>query len=178
MLHVIVTGPESVGKTTLSRDLAARAEGVWVPEYPRGYLSAAGRPAVPEDFPHFARVLNALTAAARQQSPPVLVQDTGYEVLLTWARDKFALEPAAVSAGWRGQRPDVYVLCQPDLPWVYDPLRVDPHRRQELFHVYRDLLAQTGIPVVEAKGKGKKRLSRVAKFIDHLGVARIDWGES
>ena len=37
-LKVVLFGPESTGKTTLSRHLARHYNSVWVPEYAREYL--------------------------------------------------------------------------------------------------------------------------------------------
>ena len=157
MLHVIVTGPESSGKSTLARDLAAALGAVAVPEYPRGYLLAAGRRAVLSDFDHFARVDGQLREAAARQGRGV-VRDTACEVLRVWAEDKFDSVPPAVDEAWRRQRPSAYVLCAPDLPWAFDPLREDPHRRRELHRRYRQLLAQTGVPVIDVGGSGEQRL--------------------
>ena len=37
-LKVVLFGPESTGKTTLSRQLARHYNSIWVPEYAREYL--------------------------------------------------------------------------------------------------------------------------------------------
>ena len=37
-IKVVLFGPESTGKTTLSRHLARYYNSVWVPEYARAYL--------------------------------------------------------------------------------------------------------------------------------------------
>lgn len=38
LLKVVLFGPESTGKTTLSRQLARHYNTVWAPEYAREYL--------------------------------------------------------------------------------------------------------------------------------------------
>ena len=38
VLKVVIFGPESTGKTTLAKDLAAHYKAPWVPEYAREYL--------------------------------------------------------------------------------------------------------------------------------------------
>lgn len=44
MKKVVVIGPESTGKSTLSALLAAHFHTVWTPEYAREYLDGLGRP--------------------------------------------------------------------------------------------------------------------------------------
>ena len=43
MLRVALTGPESTGKTTLSRQLAEHYHTVWAPEYARQYQTMAAQ---------------------------------------------------------------------------------------------------------------------------------------
>ena len=173
MAHIIVTGPESTGKTTLVAALAARHGGLPIPEYPRGYLEALGRLAEPADFPHFARVNVQLAAAALAQSrrsreAPLVLQDTGAEVLALWYEDKFGDRPDYLRDALRAQRPDAYLLCRPDLPWEYDPLREDPHRRQELFTRLRGILDETGARVVEVAGFDDAREAEATASLERL----------
>ncbi len=174
MPHLIVTGPESTGKTTLSRQLAAHFGGVWVPEYPRGYLEAAGRLAVRADFRHFVDADRHLVRAAQQQarwpagSEPVVVQDTGIEVLALWHGDKFGPPPTFLREAMTSRCPDVYILCRPDLPWVYDPLREDPHRREQLFADLRRSVDTLGCRVVEVRGFDESRLANTLDALKGL----------
>ena len=46
---VIVTGPESTGKTLLCEYLAAYYVGRWIPEYARKYIEELGRPYTKQD---------------------------------------------------------------------------------------------------------------------------------
>ena len=41
---IVIIGPESTGKSTLSAALAEALDTVWVPEYARAYLEGLGRP--------------------------------------------------------------------------------------------------------------------------------------
>lgn len=177
MVHIIVTGPESSGKTTLARQIAVRLDACFVPEYPRGYLEAAGRRAVRGDFIHFASVNRQLVAAglARQvrqgRLHPVVVQDTGAEVLRIWLDDKLGGGFPALETDQ--PRPDLLLLCHPDLPWVYDPLREDPHRREALFGHFRVLIESRGLQWAEISGFDESRLKIAlqcvhAKFPDLL----------
>jgi len=166
--HIIVTGPESVGKTTLSQQLAKELGGVWILEYARGYLMAAGRKAIAADFPHLVQASNRLLEAAFTQqerlgkTPALVVQDTGHEVLSIWQRDKFR-STAMVAEALQQCLPDVYLLCHPDLPWQADSLREDPRRRQELFTVFQKALENTSVPVIEVSGFGESRMKNALK---------------
>ena len=170
MSHIIVTGPESTGKTTLSRQLAAHFGGIYIPEYARGYLEAAGRPAGAGDFAHLVAATQRLVAAAgalqhRFPSTGVAVQDTGIEVLKLWFEDKFGSAPPHLERAFLAQRPAAFALCRPDIPWVYDPLREDPHRRQALFVALRAICSKTGVPVVEVSGFDDSRLLQATEAL-------------
>ena len=160
---IVVTGPESSGKSTLAQALAEELDGLLVPEYPRGYLEAAGRKAIASDFAHFAATNEHLVAAARgtlaKRGTPAgyLIQDTGIEVLRLWEEDKFGDNSEALCGAFQRQRPDLYLLSRPDLPWEYDPLRENPHRRDELFRKLRRIIEKQGCPVAEVSGFGESR---------------------
>ena len=180
MPHVIVTGPESTGKSTLAAALTQHFDGTLVPEYPRGFLQALGRLASAEDFAHFAAVNAQLPAAAkarekrrgRRKRQRFVVQDTGAEVLHLWHEDKFGPSPEFLRDALAAQAPDVYLLCRPDLPWEYDPLREDPHRRQELFGKFRALLDARSARVFEVRGFDEERLAGVIEALRLAGVPR------
>jgi nicotinamide riboside kinase len=65
---------------------------------------------------------------------------------------------------------DLYLLCKPDLPWVKDELREYPDEkpRQELYHIYRDLLVQQHVPWVEISGSYGERLARAVEAVDGM----------
>jgi nicotinamide riboside kinase len=69
------------------------------------------------------------------------------------------------------ERPyDLYLLCKPDLPWVKDQLREYPDEkpRQELYHIYRDLLVHQQVPWVEISGSHGERLARAVEAVDGI----------
>lgn len=54
---------------------------------------------------------------------------------------------------------DLYLLCKPDLPWIKDELREYPDEkpRQELYHIYRDILLNQPVVWAEINGSYKQR---------------------
>jgi nicotinamide riboside kinase len=160
---VVITGPECSGKTTLARNLAQNLNEPWVPEYAREYLSNLNRPYYAEDLIEILRGQLRAIESALPKAKKWLLVDTGPEVIQIWHRDKFGTEPPELTALAAVFKPTMYLLCKPDIPYVPDPLREDPFRRDELFERYLELLHKDVVKVVG--GSEEKRLK---DSVNHL----------
>ena len=60
---------------------------------------------------------------------------------------------------------DLYLVCQPDLPWEKDSLRENPDDRERLFALYVEDLFNDGKTVEIVKGSGEERMERVLQKI-------------
>ncbi len=56
MRRILITGPESTGKSELSGALAEKYGGVSIPEFARGYIENIGRPYLYCDVVHIAEI--------------------------------------------------------------------------------------------------------------------------
>ena len=96
LLKIVVTGPESSGKTTLAAALAAALDTVWVPEFARTYLAHLGRPYERNDLINIRLGQAAWEEWYAQHlstSPSHhLVCDTDWTVLHVWEAYKFEAE--------------------------------------------------------------------------------------
>lgn len=157
MQHLILTGPESSGKTTLARDLAGRLGTVWVPEFARPYVAHLGRPYQLADLQAIERGQAAWEQWYAPQANKVLVCDTDLTVLAVW-RNVLTEEPFGPPPpdSWRAGRR--YLLCAPDFPWEPDPLREHPDQRDWLFEKYERLLAAWNLPFEVLRGTHEERL--------------------
>lgn len=164
---IILTGPESSGKTTLARELAQHYHTVWAPEYAREYLSRLDRDYRQEDLLQIARGQLALEDQLAKEADNYLFCDTSLEVIAIWSQVKYGhIDPLILQ--WIDERTYTgYLLCRPDLPWEADPLREAPQveQRQQLAHLYRQWLTERELPWQEIYGTGPERLERAIQAL-------------
>ncbi len=152
---VVITGPECSGKTTLAKDLSKATFQPWAEEQARAYLEQLEQPYTSDDLLNIAGLQMEAILQTSREAGLFAISDTGPEVVLLWHRDKLGPEPAELRAMHEQFTPVLYLLCRPDIPFEEDPLREDPHRRDELFEQYRALLKDR--PVVEISGTRAQR---------------------
>lgn len=155
-LQIVVTGPECSGKSSLSEALSKALNEPWVPEYARTYLKDIDRPYRSEDLVQIARGQLAGTERAAKEADKLVIIDTGIEVIDIWHRDKLGPLPEELQAMRNIWKPDLYLLCKPDIPYEPHPLREDEHRRDELFDIYQQYVADE--PHVVIFGEYAQRL--------------------
>ena len=159
---VAVVGPESTGKTTLARELAAAFGVPWLPEYAREYLEArlerTGDASYnEEDLATIAREQMRRETDFVRSAPNGGVIDTDLIVILIWWNERFGAAPAWLHDAIARQPGRLYLLCAPDLPWQADPLRESEHDRGRLFEVYRTTLTNLQLPFAIIAGQGRAR---------------------
>jgi nicotinamide riboside kinase len=68
----------------------------------------------------------------------------------------------------------IYLVCQPDLPWQFDPLRENPHRRDYLTEQYEYEIKAAGFVYFRIFGNGEVRLQNAIEIVNGVispGVA-------
>lgn len=168
MKKVAIIGPESTGKTSLSRQLAEELGTEWVPEFARSYMESLDRPYVEFDLLEIAKGQLALEKEKCDDASEWLICDTNLVVILIWSQDKFGQIAPALEALFEPEAYETHLLLKPDLPWEYDPMREDPGRLDELFEVYRAFLDERAIPYKVIEGLGEKRLENARLWMSDL----------
>ena len=110
------------------------------------------------------------TSGLSDSSQQFLFLDTDMQVMKVWCEYVFG-DCHTWILNRIAERPyDLYLLCKPDLPWVQDELREYPDEkpRQELYHIYRDMLIQQHVPWVEISGGYEERLQKAVQAVDGL----------
>ena len=159
MKRIVLTGPESSGKTTLAQYLAHAFDTLWVPEYARTYLRMKQGRYELQDLVNIAIGQVALLESAEitASDKPCIFLDTWMLEIAIWAEYRFGTVPDIIPQILGTHPPDLYVLCSPDLAWEPDLLRENPHDRDQLYGRYRSAVLENGIPYVSVSGTGPDR---------------------
>ncbi|TGD81256.1 AAA family ATPase [Hymenobacter wooponensis] len=172
MLRIALTGPESTGKTTLSRQLAEQYHTAWAPEYARQYLEERGPEYTLTDLEAIARgQLQAEEAAmqqAQQLGKPVVFLDTDLSVIKIWAEHAFGQCPEWILRQIAQHHYDLVLLLNVDLPWEPDPLREHPNHRQYFYDLYQRELHSQVANFAEISGTPAQRLAQACFHVDEL----------
>lgn len=166
MKRIVITGPESSGKTTICRKLAAHFGVPWVPEYAREYLELLQRPYQEHDLLRIAQEQWQRQQQAMSAGGAFLFCDTGLLVLLLWSEVRFGRVDPWITSTLRDQAADLYLLCRPDIPWIADPLRENPDDRDDLFLLYQQKIEALGLPFAIIEGISEEQ--RLAQAISYL----------
>lgn len=158
-VKICVTGPESTGKSKLTKELAEAFKTGYVEEQSRMYLHQLGRKHTFSDLEAMARLQYQEIRRATLDNELVFL-DTDLLTYKIWAEDKYQKDIAFVDEHLKNEEVDLYLLCFPDLPWEEDPLREDQHRLMEIYKKYLALIGDMGIPFEVIDGKGKDRLQK------------------
>lgn len=174
MKKVVVIGPESTGKSTLSEQLANYYNTSWVPEYAREYLLQHGTEYTYDDLLTIAHGQVALEESyvEKAANSKVLFIDTDQYVMKVWAEFVFGKCHTWILDQIAKRKYDLYLLCNIDLPWVQDILREYPDLtpRQQLYSIYKNILINQSVPWVEISGNYDERFQTAVQAVNDLFV--------
>lgn len=172
VLRIVVTGGECTGKTTLAAELAARHASLWLPETAREAALSKKGPLGPEDVASIARAHIAAADAALRESvrrgAPLLVLDQDLLSTVAYARHYYGSCPGWIEESALGRRGDLYLLCHPDVPWIPDPARDRPDRREEIHRLFAEILASVNARVVNIQGGFDERRRKAVEAVEAL----------
>ncbi|HEX3866484.1 MAG TPA: ATP-binding protein [Gemmatimonadaceae bacterium] len=172
VIRVVLTGSESTGKTTLAHRLAAYYDAELVPEFVRGFAEQKEAPIEFADHGAIAKGQMALEDAAIARGPSLVVQDTDLLSTVAYCRHYFSRCPPWIETAAAERRPDLYLLCEIDLPWTADGIRDRGTARDEMQTSFRSAVMSSGARVATITGGGGERLQRAVDAIDALMLVR------
>lgn len=177
IVKVVLFGPESTGKTTLSKHLARHYNTVWTPEYAREYLQKKWnnerKTCENSDLLPIARGQMELENKLAKKADKLLVCDTDLLETKVYSEEYYGgyvnpkLEEAAIENTY-----DLYLLTYIDTPWEEDDLRDRPDERLEMFKAFENTLKKYNRPYILLKGNKKVRLELAIQEIDKIILSK------
>jgi len=166
--RIVIIGPESTGKSTLSQELAAHFSEPWVPEYARQYLADLARLYRYEDLLIIAKGQLSQEDRLFAQAKRYLFCDTDLHVIQVWSKHKYGKVDPWITQQLAGRTYDAYILTGIDMPWEPDPLREhpDPSMRAYFYGVYQRLLEDQGLPFLAVSGSPSTRLAAAISWLE------------
>lgn len=170
--RIVITGPESTGKTELARELAAKLGTVWIPEYARYYVENLHRPYTYDDVVQIARYQVAQESEyGLKMGNGVLIFDTWLIITKVWFDLVFGKCPDWVIDHIRSSKIDLFLVCDTDLPWIADPVRENGgEKREQLIQLYCQEITSFGFKFEIVNGIGPPRTENAIKALLKHGL--------
>ena len=162
---ILITGPESTGKSQLTQALAQYYNTGYVKEYAREYIEALDRDYMESDLIIMAQKQIELEKQQMQTADGFLFCDTALTVFDIWSQEKYGKTHPWIKQEIAEIEYDLYLLCDIDLPWVEDPQRENPHDRDRLLSLYQQSFNERNIEYFMVKGIGDSRLKNAIEII-------------
>jgi nicotinamide riboside kinase len=171
---IVVTGPESTGKTALTEALVPLLNAVLIPEFARTYVENLHRPYGYIDLEIIARHQVAEEKRLSDISGDrILLMDTWLIITKVWFDVVFGKVPAWIDSYISTSGIDLFLVCQTDLPWIADPVRENGgEMRGLLFDRYCREIENYGFKYEVVEGHGAVRVENALRLIQTHGLAK------
>lgn len=164
-IKIVITGPESVGKSTLTKDLAEHFSVPYISELARTYISQLNRHYTKDDVLEIARLQIQTENEMCESGCGLFFLDTDLVVTKIWLEHVYGECPDWIDEALMKNKADFHLLCYYDLPWVFDPVRENRDLRPYLFDRYESVIKALEIDYGIVKGIGADRFNAALKLI-------------
>jgi HTH-type transcriptional repressor of NAD biosynthesis genes len=173
IVKVVLFGPESTGKTTLSRHLARYYNTVWTPEFARAYLQKKWnnerKTCEKKDLIPIAIGQIKMENKLAKKADKLLICDTDLLETKVYSEEFYGgfVDEKLDKAASENQY-DLYLLTYVDTPWEKDDLRDRPEQRLEMFNAFENALKKHKKNYIILKGDKETRLKTATEAIDKI----------
>ena len=176
IIKIAMFGPESSGKTTLSRQLAEHYDTVWIPEFAREYLQDklknSNEVCIPEDLIPIAIGQVQLENDGLNTANKFLFCDTNLLVTKVYSEAYYEFCDPVLDKAARKHKYDLFFLTNIDLPFEQDDLRDSEANRNKFFPIFHNSLIENKKPFVLLSGSKQQRLATAIAIINELVKAK------
>lgn len=162
---IVITGPESTGKTTLARALAEHYKTVFLPEFAREYLEKNGPEYTFDDVVCMAKKQREKEVAFKCET---MILDSNLLTYKIWFDEKFDKQIDWIEDELVKDKNSIYILSYIDFPWEFDPLRENPdyNDRLRLLKKHINFFEQNDSTFIVVSGSIQDRIKKSIEFID------------
>ena len=173
LVKVVLFGPESTGKTTLSKQLARHYNTVWTPEFAREYLQKKWnnerKTCEVSDLVPIAIGQMRLENRLAKRADKLLICDTDLLETKVYSEEYYGgFVDEKLNRASEENQYDLYLLTYIDTPWEEDDLRDRPGRRLEMFTAFENALKKNKKNYILLKGDKETRLKAATAAIDNI----------
>lgn len=166
--RVVLTGSESVGKTTLAKRLADEFETNWIPEFAREYLESKPSPMTVDDFLPIAKGHLQSEIEASKSANKFLFLDTDHLTTKIYLHHYFKSEDLWITKLAKNLYYDESLLLDIDIPWVADSLRDLGNEREYMKQLFVEEMKRANRSFKMVKGNFTERESFAKEVIKSL----------
>ena len=176
IIKIALFGPESTGKTTLAKQLAAYYKTEWVPEYAREYLQEKWDKN--KEICNSGDMLPIAYGQTHLENKSVLLAnkylfcDTNLLVTKVFSEVYYNYCDPLLDQAAREHEYDLFFLTDIDVPWEKDDLRDKAEGRASVFAVFKQSLIANDKPFIVLSGDKSSRLKKAIAIIDDLSKAK------
>lgn len=169
MKRICFHGAESTGKSVLAAKLAAELGLPWVPEYGREYAETHGTEFTLPDLLAIAAGHEERVQLLEAQGAELALLDTDPLMTAAWTEMLFDQAPEELFAY---PKADLYLLFEPDVPWIEDGTRFfgTTEERARFAALAEEMLRRAKVPFQRIGGTWAEREAQVRQVLAGLQV--------
>ena len=168
--RIVLTGPESTGKTVLAEKLANYFHTSWVKEYGREYVEKYGLQLKYEDISKIATGHLLSEEKEAWNADKILICDTDLIVTQVWSEIYFKDCEDWIKKVNTEKKYDLFLLLDIDVPWIDDGTREFPNLREWHFNRLKEELEIRGFNFIVISGSYEERYMKAIAEIEKIMV--------
>ncbi|GBF50811.1 putative nicotinamide-nucleotide adenylyltransferase [Leptospira ryugenii] len=166
--RIVLTGTESVGKSTLSQILAKHFQTLCIPEFARTYLDEKGRYVIYEDILEIGKGHLISEIQAAQSANRILFLDTDHITTKIYSEHYFQNCPEPIRKLAHGLHYDHSLFLDIDVPWVEDPQRDLGDLREVMKQKFLEEMKLRNRSFTLVQGNFKEREKQAISIVERI----------
>lgn len=165
---IVITGAESTGKTTLSRQLAHHYQTICISELAKSDPDKLNQGYNIQEMEAIAKKQIDIEANIIENNRPIFF-DTWLIITKVWFDTTIGNHPTWIDDAIHNSNIKLFLICDIDLPWIYDPMNENGGKKRILLQkTYIEEIEKLGFPYKIINGIGDARTQKAISAIESL----------